>query len=114
MQRKCNLVISFATVACLSLLRAGVSADETVTWENRFETPVRLKADGKFIDSGKTWGHSGPTIADVDEDGLEDLVVGDYSGFFLVYRNVGTLVQAEYAAGEKMLAGSEVAKVPIY
>src|SRR5262249_27404407 len=76
--------------------------------------PVPLFADGKIIDHGSAWGHCGPTFADVDGDGLPDLVVGDFSGTFTVYRNVGTVKQPKFAAGQPLMAGGEVAKVPIY
>lgn len=43
------------------------------------DEPVLPEADGRGIDTGNAWGHSGPTAEDVDGDGLRDLVVGDYS-----------------------------------
>ena len=76
--------------------------------------PVPLTADGKVIDHGAAWGHCGPTVFDVDGDGLADLVVGDFSGQFTVYRNVGSARQPRYAAGQLLRAGGEVAKVPVY
>ena len=41
-------------------------------------------------------------------------VVGDFSGTFTVYRNIGTAKEPKYAAGEKLKAGGALAKVPIY
>jgi hypothetical protein len=76
--------------------------------------PVRLKATGKDIDSGPHWAHSGPCLHDVDGDGKRDLLVGDYSGLFRLYRNVGTEKEPDYAAAEVLKAGGEDAKVPIY
>ena len=76
--------------------------------------PVPLRADGKLIDHGAVWGHCGPTIADVDGDGLPDLVVGDFGGTFTVYRNIGTRNAPKYAAGKPLMAGGVEAKVPIY
>lgn len=35
-------------------------------------------------------GHAGPWAADVGEDGIPDLVYGDFSEFFTDYRNAGT------------------------
>lgn len=79
-----------------------------------FEGPVRLKADGKVIDTGDAWGHSGPWVADVDEDGKRDLVVGDFSGKFRFFRNVGSESEPRYAAQEYLKAGGVEAEVPIY
>ena len=55
----------------------------------KFEPPVRLRANGQFIDTGPAWGHSAPCIEDLDGDGLDDLIVGDFGGKFRMYRNVG-------------------------
>ncbi|MFO0852717.1 MAG: hypothetical protein U0871_29765 [Gemmataceae bacterium] len=79
-----------------------------------FEKPVRLTAVGKPIDHGAAWGHAGPWVADADGDGVPDLVVGDFSGLFTVYRNTGTAAKPVYAAGAKLKAGGVDAKVPIY
>jgi hypothetical protein len=76
--------------------------------------PVRLADPGGPIDSGPAWGHSGPTLADLDADGLADLVVGDFSGTFTFYKNTGTQHEPRYAAGVKIRAGNEDATVPIY
>lgn len=100
------LAVCATTGSSTSPLSAGDSS--------LFEQPVRLKAAGEFIDTGDAWGHSGPCVADVDGDGLRDLVVGDFRGQFRVYRNVGSEQQPRYAALEYLQAGGEVAKVPIY
>jgi hypothetical protein len=79
-----------------------------------FHPPVRLAAADGIIDSGSSWGHCGPWVADVDGDGLRDLVVGDFSGLFRFYRNVGTHQQPRYAEAVNLKAGGVDAKVPIY
>ena len=66
------------------------------------------------IDSGPHWAHSGPCLHDVDGDGRRDLLVGDFSGLFRLYRNVGTDREPKFAAGEVLKAGGVEAKVPIY
>ena len=97
----------------LSLLLVG---DDTVAPPKRewFEPPVRIEADGKPIDHGAAWGHCGPTLHDLDGDGLADLVVGDFSGTFTVYKNVGTRQQPRFARGARLNAGGEPAHVPVY
>jgi len=79
-----------------------------------FEPPVRLQADGKVIDHGAAWGHCGPTLHDMDGDGVDDLVVGDFGGKFTVYRNVGTAEKPEFGAGVLLQADRADAKVPVY
>jgi hypothetical protein len=79
-----------------------------------FEPPVRLQADGAVIDSGPQWAHSGPCLHDVDGDGRRDLVVGDFSGLFRLYRNVGSDTAPRFTAAGTLKAAGEDAKVPIY
>jgi len=79
-----------------------------------FEKPVRLKADGEPIDTGKAWGHSSPCVEDLDGDGLADLLLGDFSGKFHVYKNVGVPGKPEYKDAGLLQAGGKDAKVNIY
>ncbi len=79
-----------------------------------FEKPVRLEADGKIIDTGNRLGHSGPTMADVDGDGIPDLVVGDFSGQFRVYPNLVRTGMPRLGPMKYLMAGGVPAKVPIY
>ena len=82
--------------------------------ENLFHAPVRCVAADGVIDSGKAWGHSGPWVEDVDGDGLKDLVVGDFSGLFRFYRNVGTNPEPRYEKGVNLQAGGVDALVRVY
>jgi hypothetical protein len=79
-----------------------------------FFAPIRLSAADGVIDSGPSWGHSGPWIEDIDGDGRRDLIVGDFSGLFRLYRNEGTNQKPRYAMAVNLKAGGEDAKVPIY
>jgi hypothetical protein len=79
-----------------------------------FEAPTRLAAADGVINSGASWGHSSPWVADVDGDGVRDLVVGDFSGLFRLYRNEGTNQAPRYAKAVNLQAGDADAKVPIY
>jgi hypothetical protein len=92
-----------------------VAPDQPVRLEKDiFHPPIRLTAADGVIDSGPSWGHSSPWIADVDGDGVSDLVVGDFSGLFRFYRNEGTNKQPRYARAVNLQAGRVDAKVPIY
>jgi hypothetical protein len=79
-----------------------------------FHAPVRLMAADGVIDTGSAWGHASPWIVDVDGDGVNDLVVGDFSGLFRFYRNEGTNQKPRYAKPVNLQAGGVDAKVPIY
>lgn len=92
-----------------------LAADKAVRVEkDLFHPPVRLRAADGVIDSGPSWGHCGPWVHDVDGDGVRDLVVGDFSGLFRLYRNEGTDQKPRYARAVNLKAGGEDAKVPIY
>ncbi len=80
------------------------------------EQPVRLEAGGQPIDIGLlgTQAHASPWIADVDCDGDEDLLVGDFPGHFWFYSNEGTDKNPAYASAVKLQAGGVDAMVPIY
>jgi hypothetical protein len=93
----------------------AVKNDEPVrTEKDLFHAPRRLVAADAVIDSGPSWGHSGPWVEDVDGDGKKDLVVGDFSGLFRLYRNEGTNQEPRYTKAVNLQAGGVDAKVPIY
>ena len=79
-------------------------------------TPIRLTAAGKLIDIGQlnNIAHAGPWIADVDQDGDRDLLVGDFPGYFWFFSNEATDGSPEYASAVKLQAGGEDAKTPVY
>ncbi len=56
----------------------------------KLEIPIRLVADGVLIDSAQYRSHSGPTLFDLNGDGLRDLIVGNYGGHFQTYLNIGS------------------------
>jgi hypothetical protein len=92
-----------------------VAADVPVGVEkDLFHPPVRLAAADGIIDSGPSWGHCGPWLEDVDGDGARDLIVGDFSGLFRLYRNEGTNAKPHYAKAVNLQAGGVDAQVPIY
>jgi hypothetical protein len=110
MQRGVRRLIGLTGLGLCLLLVGSATAQEPPI----FEKPVRLMADGKVIDTGEAWGHCGPCIADVDGDGTPDLLVGDFSGFFHFYKNVGTKDKPEYVSKGRLKAGGVDAHVHIY
>ena len=113
MKQVCRSVVALAAIAALGA-DAPPSSKKDEAKNSVFQKPVRLKAADSFIDSGPRWAHSGPCLYDVDGDGRRDLLVGDFSGEFRLYRNVGTDRISKFAAGEPLMAGGAIAKVPIY
>lgn len=77
-----------------------------------FEEPVRLKADGKIISI--PYGYSFPTSVDLDLDGLNDLLVGEYykRGEIYFYKNIGTKKAPKYSKAKNLMIGQKVLTVP--
>ncbi len=108
-------LLSCLIAGLLVLATNSISADDaTDAADSVFEPPVCLTADGEIIETGKAWGHSSPCVADLEGDGLDDLIVGDFSGKFHVYRNVGSATQPKYKEDGLLQAGGVDAEVRIY
>src|SRR5688500_9789212 len=97
-----------------ALIAMFLMAGSATAGQFQFESPVRLKADGQVIDTGAAWGHCSPSVRDLNGDGLDDLVVGDFSGKFHSYLNVGKAKAPAYASGGPIQAGGVDAEVQIY
>jgi len=95
-----------------NLLTGCLQAGEGGVPRVEFEPPVRLKADGQFIDTGEHIAHAGPLVTDLDADGKPDLLVGNFRGHIQVYLNKGSRQQPEYVSRGLLKAGAEAAKIP--
>ncbi len=68
-----------------------------------------IESNGKPIDYKPPY--VGPTIYDLDNDGLDDLITGDYYGNFKFYKNVGTKSNPKYNGFEFIMAEGEKAVI---
>jgi len=67
----------------------------------RYRNRTRLKAGGKEI---KVRGPSAPCLADWNEDGRKDLLVGDGGGYLNLFLNAGSSAVPEYASTSRIQA----------
>ena len=76
---------------------------------SEFQEPIRLTAGGKAI-RVESPGYAAPCWTDIDRDGKEDLLVGQFNrGKIHVFKGTGGL---KFGPGEFLKAEGEVAEVP--
>lgn len=91
----------FAAVAVV----AAVSAAQAV----EFNKPIQLKGGDAAV-RVESPGYAAPCWADIDNDGLKDLLVGQFrKGKIHVFRNLG---DNKLAKGQWLMADNKVAEVP--
>jgi hypothetical protein len=74
-----------------------------------FEPPVRLKAGDAAV-RVESPGHAAPCWADLDGDGKQDLLVGQFNGGKIrVFKHLGA---DRFAPGDWLQAEGKVAEVP--
>ena len=102
-------LVSLAVAATAAPLLASDQASELAP-------PVRVEAAGKILDVGEV-GHAAPCFGDVDGDGKPDLLVGVFGdagdGKVRVCLNQGTQKEPRFGESTFLMAGSDVAKVPV-
>ena len=104
-------VIGAVVAVGLLLVSAAMaeSPDPTKSDDSLFSAPIRLKAGEEWI-ATESPGYASPCWHDMDGDGLQDLIVGQFSGGKMkVYRNLG---DGALAAGEWLQAEGAIAEVP--
>lgn len=78
---------------------------------SRLLPPVRVEAGGAPIDTEV--GHAAPFVGDFDEDGVNDLLVGQFGGGVLwICRNEGTNAAPRLAKPAKFKEGRPEGTVP--
>jgi hypothetical protein len=93
-----NALSLAAAAAIPSLLAAGSAQPTGGKLAADLAEPVQVMAGDKPIDV--TVGHAAPFMADVNNDGKRDLLVGQFGdGALRIYTNVGTNEQPKF--GEK-------------
>jgi len=97
----------FALSACATAPPAPFSSGP-----DSLAPPVRIEAGGALIDTSDCVAHSGPHLLDVDGDGLQDLIVGDFVGHAHIHRNIATDKEPVLAAGQQLEANGEVVRIP--
>jgi len=80
----------------LALAAAGLLLALQVQTGPELDAPFRVMADGEPIDVDV--GHAAPFFADFDNDGLKDLLVGQFGdGKLRIYRNIGTRSEPKFS-----------------
>ena len=74
--------------------------------------PIPVKANGEIINIGGN-GYAAPFYADIDGDGVPDLLVGEFEGGELrIYRNHGTATNPVFKDFEYLKVDGDVAVIP--
>lgn len=106
-----RLIVLWGTSLTIIFSSANVFAWQTQS--SALSKPYRVESSGKVIDTGGANGHSAPSVVDLDGDGLQDLVVGDFGGRFQLHRNVGSNAKPVYESKGTLQAAGADAEVHI-
>ena len=90
-----TLLTSAVAAAIPALLAAGPAQPATGKLADDLAEPVQVMAGEKPIDV--TIGHAAPFMADMNNDGVRDLLVGQFGdGALRIYTNAGTNEQPKF------------------
>lgn len=99
------------TLAGFTIVLATMMA-ATMALAGDLAPPVQVHAGGQPIDVGLV-GHSAPFYGDVDGDGLNDLLVGQFDeGQLRIYRNLGTNASPRFEGYRWFEAAGALGSVP--
>ncbi len=102
---------ALALLSPLLFLTTGTPADSQEA--RYFKEPYRLKAGSEFVEVSV--GYACPTLFDIDQNGTDDLVVGEYDqGQVRLFFNQGIDGEPVLAPYEYLMIGSERFSVPIW
>lgn len=120
---------SLVLLAAAGLVVAQTAADEA-SEEAWHQAPFRIRVGAHLLDTSEPLqdggadervnqynkqGHAGPALADVDGNGIRDLVVGTYSGQFRFHKNMGTNEEPRFSERYTWLqSGDRPAAVSIW
>lgn len=91
-------------VQTLMVVLTGLVPLQSAALGDDLAPPVRIEAAGKVIETAN--GHAAPFVCDFDNDGVQDLLVGQFgNGILTIYHNEGTNAQPKLAAGEEFTGG---------
>lgn len=94
-----------------SVETSAINSLADATYASDLAKPFRMKAGGEYIDTDV--GHAAPYLADLDGDGLKELLVGQFGeGKLKVCQNIGSDILPEYDSPTWFMAAGDVAKVP--
>ncbi len=96
-----------------TMLPAAVLAWQLLAAErNELAPPVKVMVAGKPLDVGGV-GYAAPFVADFDGDGVNDLLVGQFSeGKLCIYRNEGTNAKPRFEKFTWFMDGKPEGRVP--
>ena len=109
-ERSRTIDIMLLVVATLALSLSPQRPSNTGAAE--LAAPVPLEADGAPIDSGPSYAHSGPLFLDLDGDGIQELLVGNFKGTVEVFRRDARSASPAWKADGRLQIGGEDLTVP--
>ena len=97
------LLFSFSMVS-------GTDGEEQRPFSSELEVPFRANVNGNPINAEL---YAAPEMADLDGDGLMDLLVGNRKNYHCrIYKNVGTKTEPTFKSAGWVMAGDAPAAVP--